>query len=68
MIIGECPYCNETECNAIPGSADLPVLGKVQCAKCGEVYWLKYSRVEPKAYKLDYFKEGDIKLVDNSDK
>ena len=57
MITGECPYCRETVCNAIPEDVDLPCIGEIPCEHCGEKYWLKFSRFEPKAYTQDSFNE-----------
>ena len=52
MIIGSCPYCDETiicNCEDIPGFCN----GK--CEKCGKLSWLKRSRFEPIRYTNEEF-------------
>lgn len=54
MIIGECPYCDQivtTECAEV-----CPAFSKETCPHCGKEYWLKHSRIDPKAYLLENVK------------
>ena len=66
MIFGECPYCSETVCNAMPESS--PVVFKSTCDSCGNDYWMYASRVQDcEAFtEEDFFKTFEINDHDRS--
>jgi hypothetical protein len=55
MIIGDCPYCEETMINYMPD--DSPMFQKIKCGHCGSIVWLLCSRIESIAYTINDFLE-----------
>jgi hypothetical protein len=51
MITGECPYCDAVVMTPIADQC--PAFSKETCPECKKEYWLKHSRVDPKAYMLE---------------
>ena len=59
MIIGPCPYCDEMLFNPI--CDEPPAFERKACEACGNIYWLKHSRID--AYTMtdeDFRKEFDV--------
>lgn len=50
MIIGECPYCDQVVTKSL---GEAGAFSKETCQHCMKTYWLKHSRVDPKAYPLE---------------
>jgi len=66
MIIGECPY---EDCNGslwIPIAEKCPAFQKHECEDCHRTIWTYHSRLDPKSYTEDGFKEEWI--VDEENK
>lgn len=60
MIIGECPYCNVTMHNFL-FDGPLPKFQKLTAECCGNVVWLRHSRVNPQAYsEVGFAKEHEV--------
>jgi hypothetical protein len=53
MIFGDCPYCGQPVWFAIPDDVALPALAKVDCEHCDSQFWERFSRIDPRAYRLD---------------
>lgn len=57
MIFGDCPYCGAPMMNDLAEGEKLPVWERIAEADCcGEVVWLKHSRVDPVAMTDSDFK------------
>lgn len=56
MIMGACPYCDQHMMNPIAG-LPLPRFQKIKTECCGKTIWLLHSRVDPKAYTDEDFRE-----------
>ncbi len=67
MIIGGCPYCENTNMTPI---GPVGAWSKETCDNCKKEYWLKHSRLEPIAYPLDQIKVNEetkmVELIDKS--
>jgi hypothetical protein len=59
MIIGECPHddCEHVAMRLLPTDVRLPVFSKETCEGCGEIVWVKYTRVDPIVYTEAQFAE-----------
>ena len=55
MIIGECPYCDQT--NMTICAPECPTFSKRICDGCGKEYWLRHSRIDPKSYTAEDFEK-----------
>lgn len=60
MIFGDCPYCGESVTNCLAEGVSLPIFTKERCERCKNEYWLKHSRIDPEAYKLE---DLNLKLI-----
>ena len=52
MIIGYCPYCDET---IICNCEDIPGVCNNKCSNCGKKSWLVRSSIEPIRYPSEEF-------------
>lgn len=55
MIFGYCPYPDCDHAHAIP-LLEGRVHERLKCDKCGRVYWLLHSRIEPQAWTDEDFR------------
>ena len=53
MIIGDCPYCDNTIMTYI---GPVGAWSKETCGNCKKEYWLQHSRIDPTAYTLESIK------------
>lgn len=51
MFMGNCINCDAGFMRASPD--EMPAMEKYTCEDCGEVQWLKHSRIDPTSYSLD---------------
>ncbi|UOF76909.1 hypothetical protein [Bacteriophage sp.] len=54
MIYGDCPYCDAPMDNPIV-DGPLPCFQKLESECCGNVVWLKHSRIDPEAFTEEGF-------------
>lgn len=57
-IMGDCPYedCDEHQWRSEP-DVPLPVIGWDNCEGCGRKVWVWYSRVDPKVWTDEGFRQ-----------
>jgi len=51
MITHSCIKCDYTE--MIPCAEICPAFQRYECPECGEIQWIKHSRLNPKTYSED---------------
>jgi len=54
MIFGDCPNCDGPVCNSFHEAG---YMERIICEHCDKIYWLKHSRLDPKAYTQSQFDE-----------
>lgn len=65
MIFGECPYCNEHISTGMPpDDVALPCFAILECEHCGKEFWERFSRLDPRAYKMEDIVLKDGKIVE----
>ena len=57
-IMGDCPYegCDHHEWRELPDMS-LPVVASEECEGCGRKVWVWYSRVDPKVWTDEGFRQ-----------
>lgn len=61
MIIGDCPYPDCQGRRMIPCARECPTFSKETCETCGRGFWLRHSRVDPKAHtEQDFHEEYEV--------
>lgn len=59
MIFGECPYCDAPVTNWLAEGVELPVVTRETCETCAKTYWLRHSRLDPDACRIEDWNPGE---------